>query len=155
LLPSHAVAPFDSGEPSLNLWLQKHALLAVGTRTANTFVVCRGDAVVGYFSLANGAVAHTQTSAKVRRNTPDPIPATVLARLAVDVTEHGAGLGRDLLADAGRRVLAAAEHSAARLLLVHPLNSAAASFYEHYGFRPLRGDTAAMYIPLQALVEGL
>lgn len=155
LLPSHNVSRFDCAEPSLNLWLQKHALLASGMRTANTFVACRGELVVGYFSLANAAVAHVQTSAKIRRNTPDPIPATLLARLGVDVTEKGRGMGADLLADAARRVLAAAEYSAARLLLVHPLNSNAAAFYDRYGFKPLQGETTAMYIPLMTLADGL
>jgi predicted N-acetyltransferase YhbS len=124
-------------------------------RTANTFVVCRGRKVVGYYSLANGAVAHATTSAKVRRNTPDPIPATVLARLAVATAEKGQGLGRDLLIDASRRILAAAKHSAARLVIVHPLNDGAAAFYVKFGFRPLGADTTALYLPLATLADGL
>lgn len=155
LRPAHNVSAFDCGEPSLNLWLEKHALVAVSTRTANTFVVSRGRKVVGYFSIANGAVDHNKTTAKVRRNTPDPIPATVLARLAVDNAEKGQGLGRDLLVDASRRILSAAKHSAARLLIVHPLTETAASFYEKFGFRPLRGDTTAMFITLDTLADGL
>jgi predicted N-acetyltransferase YhbS len=111
--------------------------------------------VVGYFSIANGAVDHNKTTAKVRRNTPDPIPATVLARLAVETAEKGRGLGRDLLIDASRRILLAAKHSAARLLIVHPLNDTAASFYEKFGFRSLRGETTAMFITLDTLADGL
>jgi predicted N-acetyltransferase YhbS len=155
LRPAHNVSAFNCGEPSLNLWLEKHALVAVGSRTANTFVVCRGRKVVGYFSIANGAVDHNKTTAKVRRNTPDPIPATILARLAVDNAEKGHGLGRDLLIDANRRILLAAKHSAARLLIVHPLTDTAAAFYEKYGFRSLRGDTTAMFITLNTLADGL
>ena len=151
----HNVTRFDCGEPSLNLWLEKHALIAATMRTANTFVVCRGRRVVGYFSLANGAVDHNKTTAKIRRNTPDPIPATVLARLAVHNADKEQGLGRDLLIDASRRILAAAKHSAARLVVVHPLNTTAAAFYEKFGFRPLRGDTTAMFIALATLADGL
>lgn len=111
--------------------------------------------MVGYFSLANGAVDHDKTTAKVRRNTPDPIPATVLARLAVDNAEKGQGLGRDLLIDASRRILSAAKHSAARLLIVHPLNDSAALFYEKFGFRRLQSDATAMYVTLDTLADGL
>ena len=151
----HDLATFDCGEPALNYWLVRHALAAAAMRTANTIVVCRGRRVVAYYSLANGAVDHATTSAKVRRNTPDPIPATVLARLAVESNEKGRGLGADLFADAVRRVLIASNHSAARLMIVHPLNNRAASFYEKLGLRRIRGDTTAMCIALDTLIGGL
>lgn len=155
LRAAHKTAGFNCGEPSLNLWLERHALVAASARTANTFVVCRGRKVVGYFSIANAAVDHDKTSAKVRRNTPDPIPATLLARLAVDNAEKGNGLGESLLVDAGRRILLAAKHSAARLLIVHPLTEMAVAFYAKYGFRPLKGETSAMFITLDTLADGL
>ena len=65
---AHDLTGFDCGAPSLDLWLRQHARPAALRRTANTFVVCRGAQVVGYYSLANGAVAHGGASAKVRRN---------------------------------------------------------------------------------------
>ena len=152
----HVTADFSSGEPSLDSWLRSHALAAATMRTANTFVVCRADKVAGYYSLANGAVAHSVTSAKVRRNTPDPIPATVLARLAVDTSEQRKGLGRELLIDAAKRTMAAAAaHSAARILIVHPLHDKAARFYDKFGFKPLKGDATALYITLDTLADGL
>jgi ribosomal protein S18 acetylase RimI-like enzyme len=152
----HNVAKFDCGEPVMNLWLEKHALVSSQMRTANTFVVCRGRRVIGYYSLANAAVAHSETSAKVRRNTPEPIPATLLARLAVDKSEQGQNLGRNLLMDACRRVLLGAKHTAARLLLVHPLNERAVNFYRRYNFRHLKSDgSSVMYIALDTLADGL
>jgi predicted N-acetyltransferase YhbS len=153
LKQAHKVSEFECGEPALDVWLQKHAFAAVQARTANTFVVCRGRRVVGYYSLATAAVPHESTSAKVRRNTPNPIPAMLLARLARDVSEIGNGLGEDLLADASRRVLAAARHTAARMLIVHPISDRAVEFYARYGFLPLRGETAAMYKPVAELVS--
>ena len=143
---------FDCGEEVLNLWLEKRALPAIAARTANTFVVCRGRQVVGYFSLANSAVAHKDASAKVRRNTPDPIPATLLARLAVDSTEQGQGIGEDLLRDAMRRTLAGAKISASKMLIVHALNAKAHQYYSDRGFIPLRGDTNALFMPLDTIV---
>jgi ribosomal protein S18 acetylase RimI-like enzyme len=137
------LSDFDCGEEALNIWLRKRALPAIAARTANTFVVCRGRRVVGYFALAHGAVAHKETAAKVRRNMPDPIPATILARLAVDKTEQGRGLGQELLQEAMKRALAGAKHSAARILVVHALNSRAVEFYRKNGFLPLKGATAA------------
>lgn len=152
---THDLTGFDCGAPTLNMWLRQHARPAALRRTANTFVVCRGVRVIGFYSLANGAVAHGGASAKVRRNTPDPIPASILARLAVDGTEKGHGLGRDLLVDAFRKVLLGTRFTAARLLIVHPLDDGAVAFYAKYGFRPLGGDTTALYLAIETLAEGL
>lgn len=152
----HIITSFDCGEDVLNVWLKKRALAANAARTANTFVVCRGKRVVGYFSLANGAVAHKDASAKVRQNTPDPIPAIVLARLAVDKAEAGKGLGEDLLQEAGKRALAGANHSAARILIVHALNERALKYYEKHGFRSIKSDDAhTLYISLDTLASSL
>lgn len=148
---AHDVSGFACGAPALDLWLRQHARPAAIRRTANTFVFCRGERVVGYYSLANGAVAHGGASAKVKRNTPDPIPATVLARLAVSTSEQGHGLGRDLLIDAFRKVLLGARFTAARLVIVHPIDDGAAAFYAKYGFRPLGGGTTALYLPVETL----
>lgn len=155
LTAAHDVEGFDCGEAELNHWLLARALEAQRSRTANTYVACRGHRVVGYYSMANGAVAHTGTKSKVRRNTPNPIPATILARLAVDTSEKGRGLGRDLLIDAARKTLAGARFTAARLLIVHPLNESAAAFYEKYGFQKFAQDNAALYLPVDSLVDAL
>jgi len=152
---THDLTVFDCGVSALNLWLVRHALTATQRRAANTFVVCRGSVVVGYYSLANGAIAHSGTSANVKRNTPDPIPATILARLAVDVRDKGQGLGRDLLIDACRIVMIATRFTAARLLVVHPLDESASAFYTKYGFKKLGGDTTALYQPVATLADGL
>jgi predicted N-acetyltransferase YhbS len=153
LREGHNIARFDCGEDSLNYWLHEHALPAHAARTANTIVICRGKTVVGYASIANGAVAHNQTSAKVRRNTPDPIPATVIARLAVDKTEQGKGLGSDLLFETLKRALAATRYSAAKIIIVHPLNARSAKFYGEFGFMRLKGDTSALFLPMNTVAE--
>ncbi len=63
-----------------------------------------------------------------------PIPVVLLARLAVDVTVQGHGLGAFLLADAMGRSLAAAESIGVRALLVHAKDESARAFYERFGF---------------------
>lgn len=152
LKESHKVSDFDCGEEVLNLWLRKRAFPALAARTANTFVVCRSKRVVGYFSLANSAVAHKDASAKVRRNTPDPIPATLLARLAVDLSEQNHGIGEDLLLEAMRRTLAVSRISASRMLIVHTLNAKAGRYYSKHGFMPLKGETNSLFMPLDTIV---
>jgi predicted N-acetyltransferase YhbS len=66
---------------------------------------------------------------------PEPIPALLLGRLAVDRAWHGKGLGADLLRDAVLRAIAAAETVGVRAILVHAVSDEAKAFYEKHGFR--------------------
>lgn len=135
LRAGHILTGFDCGEEVLNLWLTRRALPAMVERTANTFVVCRGQKrVVAYYSLAAGSIAHADCTSSLRRNTPDPVPAMVLARLAVDNSEKGNQIGRHLVQDAMRRCLLAGRHVAARTIIVHALNSEVVVFYKKFGF---------------------
>jgi GNAT superfamily N-acetyltransferase len=68
---------------------------------ARTFVFARRyEASSWFLLLATGSVNHTEATGSLRRNMPDPIPVIILARLAVDVSLHGKGVGADLLHDA-------------------------------------------------------
>jgi predicted N-acetyltransferase YhbS len=66
----------------------------------------------------------------------------LLARLAVDQTTQGQGLGMGLLFEALHRAALAAEHAAARLIAVDPIDDRAPSFYLRWGFRPIEDDPA-------------
>jgi GNAT superfamily N-acetyltransferase len=80
-----------------------------------------------------------------------PIPAVLLARLAVDQSVQGHGLGSFLLRDATARTLAAAAELGIRVMLVHALNQSARDFYAHHGFEPSRTDP----MNLQLLVKDI
>lgn len=93
--------------------------------------------VVGYYSLAAHLLERDELPRAVGRGGPRQIPAVLLARLALDQTLHGQGLGGALLADALARVIEATETIGARFVVVDALNATAARFYEHHGFRPI------------------
>jgi len=65
-----------------------------------------------------------------------PIPVVILARLAVATGYQGRGIGAAMLRDAVRRTLAIAEQAGIRALLTHPVDDAAACFYQRFGFTP-------------------
>ena len=122
--------------------------------TARTFVVCRGSTkVVGYFSLAAGSVEHHSAPGSLKRNTPDPIPVIILARLAVAIEEQGKGLGAVLLSEAMKRAVRASRLIGARALVVHALDQKAANFYEAHGFKTMTGT--AYFLPVKTIVSGL
>jgi predicted N-acetyltransferase YhbS len=159
LRPGHNIAGFDCGEEVLNQWLTKWALRSAEDRTANTFVVCRGRRVVAYYSLATASILHAHCTSNLRRNAPNPVPALLLARLAVAKDEQKNQIGRHLLQDAMRRCLLAARHVAARTLLVDALNDRAAVYYKRHGFLELPADLSGtvirLHLPLDKIVAAL
>jgi GNAT superfamily N-acetyltransferase len=107
--------------------------------------------VVAYYALASSAVASDLATGRLRRNMPDPILVVVLARLAVDQSYQGLGLGRALMQDAGRRVLSAADAIGIRGFLVHALDETAKEFYARLGFDSSPLDPMTLMITLADL----
>lgn len=65
------------------------------------------------------------------------IPAVLLARMALNRTLAGHGLGAKLFREALARACRAAELAAARVVVVDAIDADAAAFYVHFGFRPM------------------
>ena len=154
LSPDHDLSTFDSGEIALDDWLRRRALPTEAGGASRTYVVCKSNKVVGYYSLAVGAAGHEQVPGRIKRNMPDPIPVMILGRLAVDKTFHGKGVGTGLLKDAILRTMQVAEIAGIRALLVHAISDAAKRFYENHGFISSPLDAKTVMIAL-AEVEKL
>jgi len=135
LASHHAIEAFDSGIAALDDWLKRRARHNEAEGASRTFVICDGQRVVGYYSLAAGAVLRSTATPKVRRNMPEPAPVVLLGRLAIDRAWQKKGLGADLLRDAVLRTLAAAELIGVRAILVHAISEEAKTFYQKQGFR--------------------
>lgn len=157
LKDGHSIAAFDCGSELIDSWLKKQAKKANQGDTARTFVVCRGSKrVVAYYSLAAGAIRRLQEGGQLTRNAPDPVPVIILARLGVDQSEKGHGLGQDMLGDAMKRALQAAKMVGARALLVHALDEKAADFYKSQGFVNLKPpDDLTLYLPMRTIRSAL
>ncbi|MGE0425006.1 MAG: GNAT family N-acetyltransferase [Reyranellaceae bacterium] len=134
LAPADRLDSFSCGEPTLDRWLKERARRNETEGATRCLVICSDGAVVGYYALAAGAVSHVDAPGRVRRNMPEPVPVVVLARLAIDSNWQGRDLGRALLRDSVRRVVAAADIVGVRAILVHALTERAKPFYERFGF---------------------
>lgn len=130
----HLVTEFDCGNDTLNVWLQERALANERRGATRTFVSAPGRRVAGYYSLAVSAIYRREATGRARRNMPEPIPAMLLARLAVDTNAQGQGLGRQLLRDAMLRTLQAADIAGIRILLVHAIDDRAKAWYQQFDF---------------------
>ena len=90
--------------------------------------------VVAYFTLCPHDVRRDVLPRRIDHGAPDAVPAILLARLALDRSVQGRGLGEGLLIDALERATAAVSAAGGRLVVADAIDSGAAAFYEHYGF---------------------
>ena len=131
----HDLSQFDCGVTALNQWLCGQARDAQVRGTAATYVWTAADTsrVVAYYAIAPHQVRREQVSSAMAGDST-VIPAYLLARLALDVTLHGQGLGAELLHDAMDRIVTAAETASGRLIVVDAIDATAAAFYRHHDF---------------------
>ncbi len=150
---SHDLETVDCGEPALDQFLKRYALVNGKAGSAQTHVVCRGARrVVGYYSLTVGAVEHAEATGRVSKGLArHPIPVMLLARLAVDRSEQRKGLGRALLKDALLRTAQAADIAGIRALLVHAKDDGARAWYEGFDFEPSPTDPYHLFLLLKDL----
>ncbi len=147
---------FDCGQPPLNHYLQRFALVNQQSGSARTYVLCIDNKVVGYYSLAVGSVEHSQAPDRVSKGLArHPVPVMLLARLAVDLAHQRQGLGRALLKDALLRTLAAADIAGIRALLVHAKDASARAWYEGWNFEKSPTDPFHLFILLKDIKASL
>ena len=148
LSPLHDTSQFDCGKEPLDRFLRVHALANQSANAAQTYVACReGESVAGYYSLAVGAVERESAPGRIARGLArHPVPVMLLARLAVDRTAQGSGLGKALLKDALLRTAQAAEIAGIRALLVHAKDEEARAWYERFDFEPSPTDPYHLFL---------
>ena len=156
LTKDHDRNAFDCGVLALNDYLKKYALQNQKKHAARTYVATRGNRIVGYYSLAYGSVSLEEAPQKVISGLPrHPIPVILLARLAVDSSEQGRGLGTALLKDALLRTIQAAEIVGLRAMLVDAKDDVAKRFYEKFGFEPSPIDAFHLFLRLSDILSSL
>lgn len=133
--PTDNLFGFCSGNDTLDNWLKTIAMKNEG-KASRTYIVCYGQQIAGYYSLAVGGVAREAAQGAIRRNMPNPIPVMILARLAVSKVFQGHGLGRVLIKDAYIRTIQAATIASIRAIVVDAIDENAANFYKRCGFLP-------------------
>lgn len=156
LAATDQVDTFDCGHAALNQFLQRHALVNQKANSAQTYVCCQGDAVIGFYSLAVGSVdpqsAPPRTMKGLARHA---VPVMLLARLAVDSAHQRKGLGQALLKDALLRTAQAADIAGIRCLLVHAKDDSARQWYESWDFEPSPTDPYHLFLLLKDLLRVL
>ncbi len=153
----HNLDEFDCEKhESLNTWLKKYARANQASDTSKTYVVHRNNIIVGYYAIAAGSVRKQDAAARAAKGgQPDPIPISLLARLAVDRREQGRGLGTALLKDALLRIEQAADIIGIRAVLVHAIDADAANFYKKFDFEECPVDELHLMLLMKDIRAGL
>jgi GNAT superfamily N-acetyltransferase len=151
---SHERGEFHCGQAQLDQFL--HALVGQyeKRKLGRTYVAVRPaqKRVDGYYTLASGAITFQHLPAKVAKKLPrHPVPVALLARLAVDQSMQGRGLGKILLMDALKRCLDLSCQLGIHAVEVDAIDQPARAFYEKFGFVPLRDNALHLYLPIATI----
>jgi GNAT superfamily N-acetyltransferase len=147
---------FSSGDEALDLYFHRYAgqnqfRHHIGT----TYVAVDGERILGFVTVSPGSLDATDLPSG-RKAPPYPVPILRVARLAVDASARGSGLGRSLL----RFAIELAERMMTELGCVGVVADAkhgVEEFYRRYGFVPLdvlegavaqRPEPTAMFLAL-------
>jgi len=133
----HDRSSFDSGSPDLDEWLRRYSAQNRRRNTAATWVIADADeVVVAYVSLAMTSIDRGDAPSSVAKHAPDPVPALLIGRLAVDRSHAGLGVGTALVAHVLATAVDLNDRAACRAVVVSALDDAARSWWERLGFHP-------------------
>jgi GNAT superfamily N-acetyltransferase len=149
----HNLTQFDCGNAALNSWLEKYAWTNQQADSAKTYVALAGERVAVYYSLTTGSVhKHDESPARVAKGLANhPIGIVLLARLAVDQSQQGKGLGKALLFDALTRIEQAADIVGVGAVMDHAIDETARRFSDHFEFEPSPVDPFQMLLLMKDL----
>lgn len=154
LSPTHKVESFCCGYESLDKYVQSYATANASRGLGRTFVAIENNDsnVIGYYTLTVAEIAKEKLPKKQTRGLPGyPIPAILLARLAVDKSAQGRKLGEFLLFDAFSRVVRGSYDFGIRLIVVDAIDEKAKAFYLRYGFVSFDDNPLKLFLPLKVI----
>lgn len=155
----HDRKSFDCGVQELNDYLQRFARQNHQSGGAKTFVAVPPDDpqhILGYYTLSPGAIDFERVPEIVRKGLGRyEVPVFRLARLAIDQSKQGRGLGGQLLVAAGERCLAVAAEVGGVALAIDAKDERAAAWYEGFGALRLLDAPHQLVLPLATIAEAI
>jgi len=152
---THDKADFQCGIEALDRYLQRQAHQDVKRRISRVFVATPPDRtrkIIGYYALSTLSIELNKLAPEFSRKLPKhPIPCALIGRLAVCLSAQQHGVGKILLADAVKRVLAISDQIAIYAMIVDAVDQNAVGFYEQFGFRPLSDERHRLFLPLRKM----
>nr|WP_297402578.1 GNAT family N-acetyltransferase [uncultured Marinobacter sp.] len=157
----HNRRKFDCGKPVLNEFLKKIARQSSQKMATRTYVLIEDEVdpseMLGYYTLLPSTVAFPAGHPLQKRYPSDP-PVYRLARLAIDNSAKGYGLGAYLLIECLKRVVEASLSVGGIGCAVDAKDDDAKRFYEKFGFIPINdvhGNPLALWLPFEQCLEAV
>jgi GNAT superfamily N-acetyltransferase len=151
----HDRVAFDCGSAELNAFFKATARQHAAKGISRTSVLADLNdpaVVLGFYTLVLCEIHAEHLPVKHAKKYPKhPLPAVRLARLAVSKRHRGKGYGEVLLMEAIHRTVLISAQAGGIGLFVDAKDSAARSFYEHYGFLVQPGNTSHLFLPMETL----
>lgn len=156
LNPAHKKQDFSCGKELLNNYLHKQAKQDVKRKLSACFVLATEDNLVqGYYTLSSATIPRDLLPDEYKKKLPSSytdVPATLLGRLAVDISFKGKGFGELLLLEALKKCYDASVSTIGSVaVIVEPIDEEAEKFYYKYGFIKL-SDSGKMFIPMDTVI---
>ncbi len=126
-------------------------------------VMTKGDNdVIGFYALNAHAVQFEELPKKYARTRPShgSIPAAYISMIGRDKRYRGSSYGGDLLVDALRRIVSAADQIGISVVMLDVLDcgdtettARRKALYESYGFQPTASVPMRMFLPIAVAVQ--
>ncbi len=146
---------FRCGHPALDDWLRTQAGQQERANNTRTFLAIdpSADGVAGYYATTAYRLEPDE-AARVGGLGPRryPVPAVLLARLAVDERHHGRGVGQRLLLHALEGIADASCRVGFEVVIVHAVDLDAVAFYARFGFTRFVGHDRHLFMTTKTLL---
>ncbi len=156
---AHDRMTFDCGDTDLNTFLLRFARQGHEQNAVKTFCAVADavpNRVLCFYSLAPASVEHGEVPPQmVRGLARHRVPGFLLARLAVDKTVAGRGLGGQLLLAAALRCLRVTEEVGGVLMIIEAKSERVARWYAGFGAEPLADRPLTLVAPLKTFAAVL
>ena len=152
---THERKTFSCGKPQLDEYLHRHARQNDEKNISKTFVAVNDEnIVVGYYSLCTSSIEFEELPDEIRKQLPNyPVPTALIAKLAVDESLRGRGLGSKLLIDALQRITSASREIGIKAVLVDAIDDEALAFYKHFEFIELPVQDLKLFLPIETIQQ--
>jgi ribosomal protein S18 acetylase RimI-like enzyme len=154
----HRRDDFSCESPELTEFLRTRARKEAKSRASACFVivpVADPGQIAGYYTLSATSIELAKLPAELSKRLPryPQVPATLLGRLARDLSFKGQGIGNLLLVDALKRAHENSSVIGAVAVVVDPKGEKAAAFYRDFGFQPLEENK--MFLLMKSVPQSI
>lgn len=153
-LSDHDRTAFSCGVEALDRYLRERASQDARNRAAAPFVLLTAEnRIAGYYTLSSSIILADDLPPETIKQLKWPrypeLPATLIGRLARDITFRGQRIGELLLIDALKRALNAEIASLA--VIVDARDEHARQFYAANGFMSFPDTPNRLYLPMKTV----